>query len=615
LIATNNPLTCYIVCRQWHLVSDGVHMDRSSYIHPSLRTVLRPLRAYVPAVMLLGLVATAFEGIGIGLLIPLLDVVMAGETTAQGWMPGILVSVGETIPEERRGIFLGGAILLMVVLKNIVAYINGLLQAWIYGQSGHHLRGLLSDQIVSMDAGYCMTQPPSRLLNIVSNESWRASDAVAAFLTIMVSGAATLIFLLFLFALSAQLTIVVLIGLATIHLAHDRLSQHFSRLGNEIAQHNRGLAGRMLHVVNSWRLIRLFNREQAEKARFRAASESVRRAALRLHGRQIAVGPMIEIAHAILFMIVIFVAWSLGVSFGTAAAFIVLLYRLQPQVRQIQSALSSLRGWNGSLDEVQWLLSTSSDPRSPEDAVPAPALVEGIKVKNVSYRYSGEGRAVSALSDVSLDIPAGSSVAIIGRSGSGKSTIANLICGLILPTEGEILVDGVPMTAIDRASWLNSVALASQELELFDGSIAENIRYGAPDASDDRVETAARAADAHDFIASLPQAYDSAVGDKGVSLSAGQRQRISLARALVKDPPLLILDEATNAMDILSETAALRILDERRGKGTTIVISHHLSSIRLCDRYIKIGSGRVVASGSTDDFADGTLEEMLTETT
>ncbi|MBS1302739.1 ABC transporter transmembrane domain-containing protein [Loktanella sp. SALINAS62] len=297
-------------------------MRISTYVHPCLKKVIWPLRAYVPAVVLLGLLATAFEGIGIGLVIPLLDVVMSGETNTQGWMPGILISVGESISEDQRGIFLGGAILLMVVLKNIVAYFNGLLQAWIYGQSGHHLRNLLSDQLVSMESGYCMTQPPSRLLNIVSNESWRASDAVAALLSVLVSAAATLIFLLFLFALSPQLTIVVLVGLAMIHVAHDRLSRHFSRLGSEIAQQNRWLAGRMLHVVNSWRLIRLFNREKAEKENFEDASELVRRAALRLQSRQVAVGPMIEIAHAILFMIVIFVAWGVSVSFGTAAAFI-----------------------------------------------------------------------------------------------------------------------------------------------------------------------------------------------------------------------------------------------------------------------------------------------------
>jgi ABC-type multidrug transport system fused ATPase/permease subunit len=568
----------------------------------------------VPAVVILGLVATALEGIGIGLVIPLLDVVMSGETTAEGWMPGILVSVGEAFPEDRRGIILGAAILLMITLKNVVAYGNGLLQAWIYGQSGHHLRGMLSQRLVTMEAGYCMTQPPSRLLNIVSNESWRASDAVAAYLSILVSAAATLIFLCFLLVLSPELTAVVLAGLVAIQVAHDRLSRHFSGLGVEIARQNRGLAARMLHVVDAWRLIRLFRREAAETARFEGASERVRRATMRLQGRQLAVGPAIEIAHAILFMTVIFVAWRVGVSFGTAAAFIILLYRLQPQVRQIQSALSSLRGWNGSLDEVAWLLDGAPGIPAQDGAVPAPALRDGIRFDNVHYRYRGEHRTDVALSGVTLDIEAGSSLAVIGRSGSGKSTIANLICGLILPTRGEILVDGIPMSRIDRASWLNSVALASQELGLFDGTVAENIRYGAPEASSERIERAARAADAHDFVAALPGGYDTPVGDRGVSFSAGQRQRISLARALVRDPALLILDEATNAMDILSESAALRLIGDRRGRATTVVISHHLSSIRLCDRYARVEAGRVVASGPTAEFDDGKLAAMMKET-
>lgn len=588
-----------------------------SYIHPCLHQLVRPFRFHLPGVVVLGLLGTAFEGIGIGLVIPLLDVVMSGASSVQGWMPGLLVSLGESIPQEQRGIFIGFAILGMVMLKNVVAYGNGLLQAWIYGTSGHRLRNTLSRKLVEMDAGYCMTQPPSRLLNIVSNESWRASDAVAALLSILVSGSATIIFLLFLLALSPQLTIVVLVGLALIQLTHDRLSRHFSDLGREITDQNRSLAGRMLHHVSAWRLIRLFNREAFESARFNEASEAVRRAGLRLQSRQIAVGPLIEVAHALLFMAVIFVAWGASVSFGTAAAFIILLYRLQPQVRQIQSALSGLRGWNGALDEVNWLLSAAPViPRGNVSAiaVAAPPISEGIRFCNVGYSYVGSDRTGTALSDVSLYIPAGTSVALIGRSGSGKSTIANLICGLIEPAEGSIEVDGIPLSNIDRASWLSRVALASQELELFDGTVAENIRYGAPHAAFDKVMEAARAADADGFIQGLPQQYDTDVGDRGLNLSAGQRQRISLARALIRDPALLILDEATNAMDLLSETAALQILEGRKGRGTTIVISHHLSSIRLCDSYVRIDGGRIISAGPTSEFSNNNFAAMLSNT-
>lgn len=582
-----------------------------SYLHPALLETMRPFRRYVPGVVLLGLLATALEGIGIGLVIPLLDVVMSGESTVQGWMPGILASFGEQVSPSQRGIFIGIAILLMIILKNIVAYGNGLLQAWIYGKSGHRLRDLLSRRMVEMDASYCLSQPPSRLLNIISNESWRASDATGTALSLLVAGAATFIFLVFLFLLSPELTIVVIVGLGVIQFVHDRLSSHFSRLGQEIAAQNRKLAGRMLHHIGAWRLIRLFNREEFEIRRFSDASEKVRRVALNLLSRQIAIGPLTEIAHTALFMAVIYMGWLLGVSFGTIAAFLILLYRLQPQVRHIQTALASLRGWTGSLDEVQWLLSARPADPGPKDALPAPPLDRGIVFEGVSYNYAAEGRDTAALVDASFTIPAGTSVAVIGRSGSGKSTIANLICGVISPTGGRILVDGTGLDMIDRQSWLARIAMASQELELFDGTVTDNILYGKPDASLEDVEEAARAADAHDFIRNLPEGYDSPVGDRGLNLSAGQRQRIALARALLRQPRLLILDEATNAMDVLSEAAALRVLKSRKGKATTLVISHHLSSIRLCDSYIRINEGRIIAAGSTKTFDGTSLEDAL----
>ena len=585
-----------------------------SYVHPSLSVVLGPFRRFLPAVILLGLLATALEGIGIGLVIPLLDVVVSGESRAQGFLPELLVSFGEAMPPETRGLLIGGAILGLLAVKNVVVYANGLLQAWIYGQAGHRLRMALSRRLIHMDAADLLSEPPARMLNIISNESWRAADAVAAVMGIMVSAAAALILLAFLIAMSPVLTLVVLLGIAVIQFAHERMSQHFAGLGRVITDQNRGLAGRMLHQVAAWRLIRLFGREEFEEDRFSRASDAVRRAGLDLQSRQMAVAPITEVAHASLFMAVIFFAWSLGVTFGTAAAFIILLYRLQPQVRQIQGRLASLRVWIGSLDEVHWLMTASPPERTPGGHRPAPPLSAGIVFENVSFRYAGDARDKPALHDATFEVPAGSSLAIIGRSGSGKSTMAHLLCRLLEPTGGRILVDGTPLSEIDRVDWLAHMAIASQDLELFDGTVADNIRYAAPEASEERVLTAARQADADEFIRALPRGYDTMVGDRGVNLSAGQRQRIALARALIREPRLLIMDEATNAMDILSERAALRILEDRRGRATTMVISHHLSSIRLCDRFIRLDRGRIVESGTPTEFSEEQMARMLRST-
>lgn len=582
--------------------------------HPSLRRVLRPLRRWIPVVVALGLAATALEGIGIGLVIPLLDVVLSGRTSdAEGLLPELLQDIAAGFPEDSRGLFIGLAILVLIALKNVVVFFNELLQAWLYGQAGHRLRGLLSSRLLHMDGRLSMTIPPYRLLNVISNESWRAADAVGTLLSMLVSAAAVLIFTGFLLALSPVLTLTVIAGLGLIQLAHDLASRRLTALGRTVAARNQGLAQRMLHHVGAWRLIRLFNREGFEAGRFDAASDQVRQAALAVQVRQGALGPLTEVAHAALFLLVIYMAWQTGMTFGTTTAFLILLYRMQPQVRALQGSLLSLRGWQGSLEEVEWLLDLpdASEARGTRPALPAPDLTDGIELRKVSYAYNDREAGAQALHDVSVRLPAGQSTAIIGRSGSGKSTIANVVAGLLRPDEGEVLLDGVPLSRVNPEDWLGRIALASQELELFEGTVAENILYGAPQAGMDEVKQAARAADADGFIDALEQGYDTTVGDRGVSLSAGQRQRIALARALIRKPRLLILDEATNAMDMLSEAAVLSLLDRRRGDGTTLLISHHMSSIRLCDNYVCIREGRVFAQGAASEFDERSMMDVL----
>lgn len=583
-----------------------------TFIHPSLRDALRPLVRWVPLVVFLGLAATALEGIGIGLVIPLLNTVLSDAASGNGWLFGLVDRFAAGLPQAQRGLFLGLAILAMIVLKNIVAFCNAYLQAWLYGRTGHRLREMLSRRLLSMDGRLSMTIPPYRLLNVISNESWRAADAVGTLLSMLVSVAAVVIFLVFLFAISPFLTLIVVLSFGLIQVLHDLASRHFTRLGQEVAERNKGLAQRMLHQVGAWRLIRLFDRAEFEAERFRTASDDVRRAGLALQARQNALGPLTEIAHAAVFLLIVYVAWRSGLSFGAAAAFLILLYRMQPKVRAIQSSVAALRGWQGSLDEVEWLMTVDAGSgRGEPGRLPCPALTDGISFEGVSYAYGNSETGAKALHDCSFEVQAGRATAIIGRSGSGKSTVAGMICGLLRPDDGRILVDGMEIGTIDPLAWLHRIALASQELDLFDGTVAENIRYGAPDASDEAVEQAARAADADGFVRALPLGYRTPVGERGHNLSAGQRQRIALARALVRDPQLLILDEATNAMDLLSEATVLRLLETRRGAATTMVITHHLSSIRLCDSYICFRDGRVVAQGPTEGLDERSLSDVL----
>lgn len=579
---------------------------------PMLRRALgqKQLRL-LPAVVVLGLLSAALEGFGIGLIIPLLNIIMGqqGQTGMAGFS-AVFQHVGSSLSERDRLIVISVAILGSIVLKNLFAFANTLLTTFIYGKASHSIRSALSERLLRVGYPFFLQQSPGRLLNIISNESWRASDAIQIMLGAIVNASAAIILLTFLLLLSWQMTLLVTLGLALVQVAHAVLSANLKAPSRSVASRNSQLASQMLHLVHAGRLIRIFGQEQREKAAFDQASDAVRRAAFVLLTRQGALPPLTEVLHAMLFLAVVIGAWFANVSFPLIVAFVILLYRLQPYMRSLQMAWSQLQGLSGSLEEVTWMLDPSDKPAPPQGSAAFPGLSQGIKFEDVTFTYSGSEQRAVVLHAASFDLRSGRSTALIGRSGAGKTTIVNLLCRFVEPDSGRILVDGSPLDRIDPSQWRKHIALASQELELVDGTIFENIVYGQDAASADDAERAAKLAEAHGFIEQLPQGYRTVVGYRGVNLSAGQRQRIALARALVRDPDILILDEATNAVDGLSEAAIVETLKSRAGRRTTIVISHHRSTISFCDDVVILSHGRVKKQAPFAALATLSMDEL-----
>lgn len=565
----------------------------------------------LPAVVLLGLVGAALEGFGIGLIIPLLGIIMGqGDQAGMAGFSAVFQHVGSSLSERDRLIVISAAILGSIVLKNVFAFANTLLTTFIYGKASHSIRSALSEQLLRVGYPFFLQQSPGRLLNIISNESWRASDAIQIMLAAIVSASAAIILLVFLLLLSWQMTLLVTLGLVLVQIAHAVLSANLKAPSRSVASRNSDLASQMLHLVHAGRLIRIFGQESREKAVFDRASDGVRRAAFVLLTRQGALPPLTEVLHAMLFLAVVIGAWFVGVSFPLIVAFVILLYRLQPYMRALQMAWSQLQGLSGSLEEVVWMLDPSDKPEPPQGSGPFRGLGQGIKFDDVTFTYSGKDRRAVVLHSAAFEIRSGRSTALIGRSGAGKTTIVNLLCRFVEPDTGRILVDGSPLDQIDPSQWRRHIALASQDLELVDGTIFENIIYGQDAASAGDAERAARLAEAHEFIEHLPQGYETIVGYRGVNLSAGQRQRIALARALVRDPDILILDEATNAVDGLSEAAIVETLKSRAGRRTTIVISHHHSTISFCDDVVILSGGRVKKQAPFATLASLSMDEL-----
>ncbi|AUX80134.1 ABC transporter ATP-binding/permease protein (plasmid) [Sinorhizobium fredii] len=575
-----------------------------------LRDALGRQLHLLPLVVVLGLASAALEGAGIGLIIPMLGIIAGSDDSpALSGISAIFQQVGSELDKGDRLLALAAAILALIVLKNLLAFANTVLTNFIYGKASHSIRSALANQLLRIGYPFFLQQNPGRLLNIISNESWRASDAIQTVLAAVVNASAAVILLAFLLLLSWQMTLFVALGLVLVQVAHAALSATLRGPSRNVTSFNSELAARMLHLVHAGRLIRVFGQEGREKVAFDTASDSVRHAGLVLQTRQGILPPLTEVLHSALFLGAVVSAWSVGVSFPVIVAFVVLLYRLQPHVRALQMSWSQIQGWSGSLEEVRWLLDSSDKPKPPAGSEPVEGLHRDIAFDRVTFRYPGlEARPV-VLRAATFTIRMGRSTALIGRSGAGKTTIVNLLCRFVDPDEGRILVDGVPLDQIDPAQWRRQIAVASQDLELVDGSIHENITYGQ-EATAAEVERAAKLAEAHSFIEMLPQGYETVVGYRGASLSAGQRQRIALARALVRDPAILILDEATNAVDGLSEAAIVETLKLRAGRRTTIVISHHRSTISFCDDVVVLGSGRVKSQTPLADVASLSMDQL-----
>lgn len=582
-----------------------------------LRSTLGRRSRLLAAVVALGLGSAVLEGAGIGLIIPMLGIIAGQKDGAGGsGLSALFEQVGSGFDDGERLTVISVAVLALITLKNILAFANTVLTNFIYGKASDAIRSALADQLLRVGYPFFLQQSPGRLLNIISNESWRASDAMQTTLGAIVNASAAVILLGFLLLLSWQMTLCVALGLVIVQLAHALLSASLKNPSRNVTSLNSELAARMLHLVHAGRLIRVFGQEQREKAVFETASDAVRKAGFVLQTRQGALPPLTEVLHSALFLAAVVSAWTLGVTFPVIVAFVVLLYRLQPHIRALQLAWSQIQGWSGSLEEVRWLLDPSDKPPPPAGDEPARALRQQIKFDRVTFKYPGADARPGVLRAATFEVRSGCSTAIIGRSGAGKTTIVNLLCRFVEPDQGHILIDGMPLNTIDPAQWRSQIALASQDLELVDGTILENITYGRI-ASIADAEHAARLAEAHEFIEKLPQGYETIVGYRGASLSAGQRQRIALARALVRDPEVLILDEATNAMDGLSEAAIVETLRSRAGRRTTIVISHHRSTISFCDDIVILGDGRVknqapfaaVASLSMDQLYEHEINE------
>ncbi len=569
-----------------------------------LLSVARPFVWTVPVVALLGLISSLLEGVGIGFLVPFIYLTLSRDLPQS--VPALLrpiVDLVRSFEPGNRLALVGLGILTMVLLKSIVGIANATLVAAVEGRVGARVRAALSARLLGAEYPFFLRNDAAHLVNIVATDAWRTSDGVRLIFSLATSAAATVVFGTLLLLMEWRLTLIVGIGVTLIRVCYIAYGRRLRRKSERVSSSNRALAERMLNLITAVRLIFVFAQEKREQSRFIAASEDVRKAMFEIERATLIVGPIFEFALAALFVTVLIVSTRLAIQLPIAATFLVLLYRLQPHLMTINQSRIGLAAIRGSTKEVEWLLENATPADRRGHASVPNARTHDIHFDNVMFQFPSENRSHAALQGASFTIPAGQTTALIGRSGSGKTTIVNLLCRLLDPTEGVIRVGDTRLDSIDTDLWRRGIALAGQDIDLIDGTIADNIAYGCDDADEADIMKAARLADVDTFIATLPMGIGTPVGMRGLSLSGGQRQRIGLARALLRKADLLILDEATNAVDGLSEATIMRLLQEHRCFHTAIVISHRRSTLTACQTGIVLAEGRVVESGALSSLA------------
>jgi subfamily B ATP-binding cassette protein MsbA len=364
--------------------------------------------------------------------------------------------------------------------------------------------------------------------------------------------------------------------------------------------------GESLQVISQMfsgiRTVKAYRAEERELARFRRSNDEFVSASMKMvRASAMSQAWTVLYTHVGLGVLLVVMGWlvfgeDMVSSTGELIVFFMMISRVYTSVKKITRTLGQVAEAQGAATRLQSLLDETPDLVEPSGARTLTGLGDGVRIEQLSFRYEDGGE--HALRGIDLHVRPGETLALVGPSGSGKSTLLDLVARFVDPSEGSIIVGGVDLRDVSFDSWNSRWAMVTQTPFLFHSTIAENLRYGKPSATQAEVEAAARAANIHDFIMELPLGYETDVRDAGTRLSGGQRQRITIARALLKDPDLLLLDEATSALDTESEAVVQAALDVIMKGRTTIVIAHRLSTVRNATRIAVLEAGRIVELGT-----------------
>lgn len=562
--------------------------------------------------MLCNLVQAAAEGATLGVVFLAVDLLSkpAGQTidwTSKGFLGSLpqLTAALNALPRNELFLLLLGMAVLLKLLQSVGMYLGSLAMGHYGARTSSRLMAMIHSLILSLSFPCSSRYRVGDLLYVGGSGPGAVMTEINVISGLVMTVLMGVTYLVVLLTLSPWLLIAAVVMAGILALVQQKilpLLRSYSFLGTEL---NKELSTRITENIQGLRLLHSSGQlDEADRdVRSRSiAIEANSRASSRvgsITGPVTTFLPMLMIAGIAGLSLVLFGGRNSGV-LPSLVTFVLALQRLNGTFGSIANSLGSLNANVAPLDLLNKLLEPSDKEFRSRGGIPFHKLHQGIALRNVNLQYAPE--LPPALSGINLDLPRGSTVALVGSSGAGKSSIADLLCGLYNASQGEILIDNTPLKELDLISWQQRLGVVSQDTFLFNASIAANISFGSPNASRDQMLDAAQKAQAAGFISDLPRGFDTLIGERGYRLSGGQRQRLSLARAILRDPELLILDEATSALDTQSERLVQQAIDQFERQHTVLVIAHRLSTIVKADMICVLDKGHIVERGNHEQL-------------